>query len=75
MLPGRRPISTLEDVMFRFAALADDGHSEASRHVRGTALALGMEWLIHLPAGSARDKALDALADAADLACAALEAA
>jgi hypothetical protein len=75
MLPGRPPITTLDDVLARFAALADDGHAKQVQHVRGTALALGMEWLIHLPAGPSRDKALDALADAADLACVALEAA
>lgn len=72
---GRRPITTLDDVLCRFASLADDGDAEQVRHVRGTALAVGMEWLIRLPAGPMRDKALSALADAADLACEALDAA
>jgi hypothetical protein len=73
MLPGRPSITTLDDVFARFAVLADDGHAEPVRHVRGTALALGMDWLIRLPAGPARDKALDALLDATELACAAYD--
>lgn len=76
MLPPRRnPITTLDDVLSRFAPLADDGDVEQVRLVRGTGLAVGMDWLSRLPAGPPREKALAALADAIDLACAALEAA
>ncbi|WP_329521143.1 hypothetical protein [Spirillospora sp. NBC_01491] len=63
---GRPPI-TLDDVMLRFAALADD--ARPVRHVRGTALAVGMDWLIRLPPGPRKERALIALAAAADLAC------
>ena len=54
----------------RFAALSSAPPEHA--HVRGTALAVGMDWLLRLPAGADRDAALERLAEAADRACAAL---
>lgn len=41
------------------------------RSVRGVGLAVAEHWLVHLPAGPTRDKALAALGDAVDLAAAA----
>lgn len=58
----------LDDVLAQFAALADD--SAPVRHIRGTALAVAQDWLIRLPDGPGKAKAIDALADAADLAVA-----
>jgi hypothetical protein len=63
----RRDLSALDDLLLRFAALADD--SEPVRHVRGVALAVAMEWLIRLQDGPAKDRALCKLSEAAELAC------
>jgi hypothetical protein len=68
-----RPIATLNDVMARFAALSDMQRADHA-HVHGTVLAVVMDWMIRLPAGDARDKALERLGEAAELACAALPA-
>lgn len=59
--------------MHRFAALSDLRQPAEHAHVRGTCLAVGMEWLVHLPAGKAKDAALERLAEAAEMACAALD--
>lgn len=58
--------------MTRFGALAGAGAPPEHAHVRGTVLAVGMDWLLRIPAGPARDAALERLAEAAELACAAL---
>lgn len=58
--------------MRRFAALSDMQQTEHA-HVRGTVLAVGMDWVVRLPAGKARDAALERLAEAAELACAAYD--
>lgn len=42
-------------------------------HVRGTVLAVGMDWLIRVPAGKARDDAIERLVEAAELACTAYD--
>ena len=71
-MPGKgRPIN-LEDLLSRFAALSDMQHAEHT-HVRGTVLAVGMDWLIRVPAGKARDDAIGRLVEAAELACAAYD--
>lgn len=41
--------------------------------VRGPVFAVGMEWLVRLPAGKTKDAALERLAEAAELACAAYD--
>ena len=71
--PGKGPPITLDDVMHRFAALSDMGQPPEHAHVRGTVLAVGMEWVIHLPESKAKDDALERLAEAAELACAAYD--
>ena len=58
--------------MRRFAALSDMQQAEHA-HVRGTVLAVGLDWVVRLPAGKARDAALERLAEAAELACAAYD--
>lgn len=72
--PRQATITTLDDVMSRFAALSDASASPEHAHVRGTILAVGMDWLLRLPAGATRDAALERLAEAAELACMALAA-
>jgi hypothetical protein len=47
---------------------------EPMRSVRGMGLAVAQHWLITLPAGPAKDKAITALGDAVALACEAFEA-
>lgn len=69
MLAEGRPPIELRDVHERFAALSTE--PEPVRTVRGVGLAVAEHWLIHLPAGPTRDKALAALGDAVDLAAAA----
>lgn len=56
----------------RFAALSDMQRVEHA-HVRGTVLAVGMDWLIRVPAGKARDDAIERLVEAAELACTAYD--
>lgn len=58
---------TLDDILRRFATLADD--DQPVRHIRGVALAVAQDWLVRLPPGPAKDKALDTLEEAAELAC------
>ncbi|WP_143220894.1 hypothetical protein [Actinomadura sp. CNU-125] len=65
-------ILTLDDVMTRFGALTDTAAPPDHAHVRGTVLAVGMDWLLRIPAGPARDAALERLLESAELACAAL---
>ncbi|GAA3957687.1 hypothetical protein GCM10023085_45230 [Actinomadura viridis] len=65
-----RPPISLDDILRRFAALADD--AQPVRHVRGVGLAVAEHWLITLPAGPERDKAIDHLGEAVDLAVEAL---
>jgi len=57
--------------MRRLAALSDLGQPPEHAHVRGTVLAVGMEWVVNLPDSAAKDAALERLAEAAELACAA----
>lgn len=62
-----RPTISLDDILERFGALADV--PEPARTVRGTGLAVAQHWLLTLPAGPAKDKAINALGDAVELAC------
>lgn len=71
--PERPPTITLDDVMRRLAALSDMCQPPEHAHVRGTVLAVGMEWVIRLPECKAKDAALERLAEAAELACAAYD--
>lgn len=59
--------------MHRFAALSDMEQPAEHAHIRGTCLAVGMEWVVRLPAGKAKDAALERLAEAAELACSAYD--
>lgn len=63
---------TLDDLMRMLAPLTPE---EPREHVvvRGPVFAVGMEWLVRLPAGKAKDAALERLAEAAELACAAYD--
>lgn len=61
--PEGAAIAALDDLLARFAPLAVE--PEPVRTVRGTALALAEFWLIRLPEGPAKTKALDALDEAA----------
>lgn len=65
------PIRTLDDLLREFAALADE--SEPVRSVRGMVLAVAECWLVGIPAGPRRDRAMERLADAAELAVDALD--
>jgi len=49
-------IAALDDILTRFAALAEE--PEPVRSVRGPVLALAQDWLIRLPDGAARELAL-----------------
>lgn len=69
-MPSPNPPVTLNDILARYAALADD--TGPVRHVRGVVLAVAEDWLIRLPAGKAKTAALDRLEEAAELACEAL---
>jgi hypothetical protein len=66
-------VVTLTDVNARFAGLVDvpRGHQQ----VRGVGLAVAQDWLLRIPDGPAKDKAIDALFHAVDLACEAIPAA
>lgn len=66
--PKTGPLIELRDVHERFAALSTSTEPEPVRTMRGVGLAVAEHWLIRLPAGPARDKALAALSDAVDLA-------
>jgi hypothetical protein len=59
---------TLNDLLRRFAVPAEG----PARVVRGTVLAVAMEWLVRIPAGPSRDEAMNCLEEAADRACEAL---
>lgn len=59
--------------MSRLAALSDMAQPPEHAHVRGTVLAVGLEWVIRLPAGKAKDAAITQLFEAAELACAAYD--
>lgn len=59
--------------MKRLAALSDMAQPPEHAFVRGTVLAVGLEWVIRLPAGKAKDDAIERLVEAAELACAAYD--
>lgn len=63
---------TLDDLMRMLAPLTPE---EPREHVvvRGPVFAVGMDWLVRLPAGKAKDAAIERLAEAAELACAAYD--
>lgn len=58
---------TLNDLLFRFAALADE--PEPVRDVRGITLAVAQYWLIKLPDSPSKVEALDYLSLAREAAC------
>lgn len=62
-----RPRITLDDILHRFAPLAEE-EPEPARTVRGTLYAVALDWLHRLPEGPARDKAFDSLEETARLA-------
>lgn len=68
-----RPI-TLDDVMSRLAALSQMTQRPEQERVRGTGLAVAMDWVVHLPENTdkqrlAKGKALEQLVAAAEAAC------
>ena len=72
--PGKvRPI-TLDDVMSRLAALSQMTQRPEQERVRGTGLAVALDWVVHLPEATdkqrqAKGEALEQLVAAAEAAC------
>jgi hypothetical protein len=61
----------LDEILVRFAALAEE--PEPVRSVRGPVLALAQDWLIRLPDGDHKKRALHYLEQAGAAACDAYE--
>jgi hypothetical protein len=60
-------VAALDDILARFAALAEE--PEPVRSVRGPLLAMAQDWLVRLPEGEPKRRALDYLELAGAAAC------